>query len=205
MIAHAVSWNWGGGAPGGTVAEKKTEGEIAIKSKKGNTIKKNASKDNPAVHIERSGNDVVKRVSELNEVKKGSGGGGKGKRKHEDEDKQEDKDEKEEEESKADDKIEKNKEGKDVRAGGKKQKQTQKQEEDKKEQKDSAKVVVEEEEEEAREDETTKPTANEKRKAGRPKGAASKSTSAATKNETKKPSKPRNTKGVSGRTRSQKK
>ncbi|KAI0965531.1 hypothetical protein F4678DRAFT_467393 [Xylaria arbuscula] len=67
-----VSWNWGGGAPGGTVAETKDEGEIAIKSKRGNTIKKNASPDNPAVHVERSGNDVVKRASELTVEKKAS-------------------------------------------------------------------------------------------------------------------------------------
>ncbi|RWA10464.1 hypothetical protein EKO27_g4657 [Xylaria grammica] len=60
-----VSWNWGGGAPGGTVAETKDQGDISIKSKRGNTIKKNASPDNPAVHVERSGNDVVKRASEL--------------------------------------------------------------------------------------------------------------------------------------------
>ncbi|GAP85108.1 putative hmg-i hmg-y DNA-binding conserved site protein [Rosellinia necatrix] len=60
-----VSWNWGGGAPAGTVAETKDEGEIAIQSKRGNTIKKNASPDDPAVHVERSGNDVVKRASEL--------------------------------------------------------------------------------------------------------------------------------------------
>ncbi|KAI1826619.1 hypothetical protein F4861DRAFT_545625 [Xylaria intraflava] len=60
-----VSWNWGGGAPGGTVAETKHEGELAIESKRGNTIKKNASHDNPAVRVERSGNDVVKRASEL--------------------------------------------------------------------------------------------------------------------------------------------
>ncbi|KAJ8125917.1 hypothetical protein O1611_g7720 [Lasiodiplodia mahajangana] len=67
-----VSWNWGGGAPGGTVAETKDEGSIAIKSKAGNTIKKNASPDNPAVHIARSGNDVVKRASELTVESKGS-------------------------------------------------------------------------------------------------------------------------------------
>ncbi|KAJ2984778.1 hypothetical protein NUW58_g5882 [Xylaria curta] len=60
-----VSWSWGGGAPGGTVAETKDEGEIAIKSNRGNTIKKNASPGNPAVHVERSGNNVVKRASEL--------------------------------------------------------------------------------------------------------------------------------------------
>ena len=72
-----MSWNWGSGAPGGTVAEKKTSGEVAIKSKRGNTIKKNAEPNNPAIHIERSGNDVVKKASELNVEKKGSGGGGK--------------------------------------------------------------------------------------------------------------------------------
>ena len=90
-----VSWNWGSGKPGGEVAEKKKEGEIAIQSKKGNTIKKNASPDNPAIHVKRSGNDVVKRASELNVEKKGSGGGGGGeKRKKEDDD--EKKDDKEE-------------------------------------------------------------------------------------------------------------
>ena len=60
-----VSWQWSGGRPGGTVAETKSHGDISIQSKKGNTIKKNASADNPAVHVSRSGNDVVKRMSEL--------------------------------------------------------------------------------------------------------------------------------------------
>ena len=50
-----------------------TEGEIAIKTKRGNTVKKNAEPDNPAVHIERSGNDVVKRASELTVEQKASG------------------------------------------------------------------------------------------------------------------------------------
>ncbi|KAL5114278.1 hypothetical protein ACEQ8H_007847 [Pleosporales sp. CAS-2024a] len=61
-----VSWNWGSGKPSGTVAEVKEKGEIAIESNRGNTIKKNASPDNPAVHVERSGNDVIKRANELN-------------------------------------------------------------------------------------------------------------------------------------------
>ncbi|KAI9851916.1 MAG: hypothetical protein M1838_002353 [Thelocarpon superellum] len=60
-----VSWQWSGGRPGGTVAEVKDHGDISIQSKKGNTIKKNADPDNPAVHISRPGNDVVKRASEL--------------------------------------------------------------------------------------------------------------------------------------------
>ncbi|KKY26721.1 putative hmg-i hmg-y dna-binding conserved site [Phaeomoniella chlamydospora] len=71
-----VSWNWGSGHPGGEVAEKKTQGEVSIKSHRGNTIKKIAEPDNPAVHIARSGNDVVKKASELHVDKKG---GGKGK------------------------------------------------------------------------------------------------------------------------------
>ncbi|KAI0005596.1 hypothetical protein F4779DRAFT_621035 [Xylariaceae sp. FL0662B] len=81
-----VSWNWGGSAPGGTVAETKDAGSVAVTSKRGNTIRKKAAPGDPAVRIERSGNDVVKRASELTvEGKKkkssgkgGSGGGGKG-------------------------------------------------------------------------------------------------------------------------------
>ncbi|KAI9832933.1 MAG: hypothetical protein M1819_003963 [Sarea resinae] len=68
-----VSWQWSSGRPGGTAAEIATEGEIAIQSKRGNTIKKNADADNPAVHIERPGNDVVKRASELDVEEKKSG------------------------------------------------------------------------------------------------------------------------------------
>ncbi|KAI1249798.1 hypothetical protein MGN70_009412 [Eutypa lata] len=68
-----VTWKWGSGKPGGTVAETKQEGEIAIKTQRGNTVKKNAEPGNPAVHIERSGNDVVKRTSELTVEQKGSG------------------------------------------------------------------------------------------------------------------------------------
>ena len=55
------------------MAETKSEGEIAIKTKRGNTVKKNAEPHNPAVHIERSGNDVVKRASELTVEQKASG------------------------------------------------------------------------------------------------------------------------------------
>ncbi|EXJ82967.1 hypothetical protein A1O3_06784 [Capronia epimyces CBS 606.96] len=68
-----VSWNWGSGKPGGVVAETKTEGELAITTKRGNKVKKNADPDNPAVRIERSGNDVVKRASELNIEEKANG------------------------------------------------------------------------------------------------------------------------------------
>jgi hypothetical protein len=62
---HPVSWQWSGGRPGGTAAKVAKEGEVAIESKRGNTIKKNADPENPAVHVERPGNDVVKKASEL--------------------------------------------------------------------------------------------------------------------------------------------
>ncbi|KAA6410501.1 MAG: hypothetical protein FRX48_05923 [Lasallia pustulata] len=70
-----ASWQWSGGRPSGEVVEKKTEGELAIQSKKGNTIKKNASADNPALHMARPGNDVVKRQSEVEVVEKAAGSG----------------------------------------------------------------------------------------------------------------------------------
>lgn len=105
----SVSWNWGGGAPGGTVAEKKKEGEVSITSKRGNKIKKNAEPSDPAVAIERSGNNVVKKVSELNiEKKAGGSGGGDNKRKKEDDDEEEDKD----------GGLVENDEGKEVKPGG---------------------------------------------------------------------------------------
>ncbi|OQO10733.1 hypothetical protein B0A48_04033 [Cryoendolithus antarcticus] len=78
-----VSWSWGSGQPGGTAAEVAKEGEISITSKKGNEIKKKASPDNPAVHIERPGNDVVKRASELQVDEKGSSSKGGAEKKDE--------------------------------------------------------------------------------------------------------------------------
>ena len=59
-----VSWNWGSGHPSGTVAEIKAQGSLEITSK-GKKVHKNANTENPAVHVEREGNDVVKRASEL--------------------------------------------------------------------------------------------------------------------------------------------
>ena len=69
-----VSWNWNGSTPGGQVAEKKTEGEVAVQSKRGNTIKKDAKPDDPAIHLARPGNDVVKNQSELQVDEKNAGG-----------------------------------------------------------------------------------------------------------------------------------
>ncbi|WRT68280.1 uncharacterized protein IL334_005256 [Kwoniella shivajii] len=62
-----VSWNWGSGQPSGKVADI-VEGKAEVKSKKGNVISKNGTEEDPAVVITRSGNDVVKRAHELNEV-----------------------------------------------------------------------------------------------------------------------------------------
>ncbi|KAK3324574.1 hypothetical protein B0T19DRAFT_232889 [Cercophora scortea] len=70
-VGDKVSWNWGNSHPAGTVAEVAHEGDISIKTQRGNTVKKNADAENPAVRIERSGNDVVKRASELTVDQKG--------------------------------------------------------------------------------------------------------------------------------------
>ncbi|KAK5132688.1 hypothetical protein LTR08_008732 [Meristemomyces frigidus] len=66
-----VSWQWSGGRPSGTVAEVADEGQVSVTSKKGNEIHRNAEPDNPAVKISRSGNDVVKKASELDVEEKG--------------------------------------------------------------------------------------------------------------------------------------
>lgn len=75
VFALIVSWNWNGSAPSGEVIEKKDEGEVAIQSKRGNTIKKAAQPNDPAVHLARPGNDVVKNQSELNIEEKKAGDG----------------------------------------------------------------------------------------------------------------------------------
>ncbi|KAI9050866.1 hypothetical protein LZ554_004984 [Drepanopeziza brunnea f. sp. 'monogermtubi'] len=59
-----VSWNWGGSHPSGVAAEVK-EGDVFVTSHKGNEITKHGEEGNPAVHIARSGNNVVKKASEL--------------------------------------------------------------------------------------------------------------------------------------------
>ena len=60
-----MSWSYGGGKPTGEVVEKKIDGELSIQSKKGNTITRRGDPENPAVHMAREGNDVVKKQSEL--------------------------------------------------------------------------------------------------------------------------------------------
>lgn len=60
-----VSWSWGSQHPSGTVKEVKDDG-AEVKTKKGNTISKDGSKDDPAVVIETAnGNNAVKNVSRL--------------------------------------------------------------------------------------------------------------------------------------------
>ena len=83
-----ASWNWNGSAPSGEVAEKKDEGEVAIQSKRGNTIKKAAQPNDPAIHLARPGNDVVKNQSEL-DVEEKKADGGEEDNKEEEEDKEE--------------------------------------------------------------------------------------------------------------------
>lgn len=95
-----VSWNWGSGHPGGVAAEVK-EGDVSVVSNRGNKITKHGEEGNPAVHIERSGNDVVKKANELTVDKKGSGSNGtssKSEEKKDDAEEEEDKDDEEEEE-----------------------------------------------------------------------------------------------------------
>ena len=65
-----MTWNWSGGHPKGKVVEVKTSGKLEIESK-GKRVHKNADESNPAVHIGRDGNDVVKRASELNRLRGG--------------------------------------------------------------------------------------------------------------------------------------
>ncbi|KAK5125739.1 hypothetical protein LTR85_012013 [Meristemomyces frigidus] len=66
-----VSWQWSGSRPGGTVNEVVEEGQASVTSKRGNEIHKNASPDDPAVKISRSGNDVVKKAHELDVEEEG--------------------------------------------------------------------------------------------------------------------------------------
>ncbi|KAL9098807.1 MAG: hypothetical protein Q9163_005595 [Psora crenata] len=77
-VGDRASWDWNSAQPEGEVSEKKTEGEVSIQSKRGNTIKKSAQPDDPAIKLSRPGNDVVKNQSELQvEEKKGDESGEK--------------------------------------------------------------------------------------------------------------------------------
>jgi hypothetical protein len=68
----AVSSLRNGNQPSGTVAEVKA-GEASVTSYSENEIKKTGNEEDSAVHIEQSGNDVVKKASELNIEERASG------------------------------------------------------------------------------------------------------------------------------------
>jgi hypothetical protein len=73
-LINAVSWQWSGGRPSGEVAEVKEQGEVIVESNRGNTIKRTANgPEDPAVHVAREGNDVVKNAHELAVEEKANG------------------------------------------------------------------------------------------------------------------------------------
>ena len=67
-----MSPEWGNGNPAGTLEEVASSSAIAIESKNGNSIKKNANEGNPTVHVSQDGNGVVNRASGLE--REGNGG-----------------------------------------------------------------------------------------------------------------------------------
>jgi hypothetical protein len=180
----AVSWNWGDGAPGGKVAETKEHGEIAIQSRRGNTIKKNAEPGNPAVRVERSGNDVVKKASELNVEEKASGGTKK--REH--------KDDKKEEEGNGP--ITENAQGKDVKKQKTDKKSTKTDKKNTKAAEEKEKKREDTKQEQATKNRTNGEAAPKKETPGRPKRSGSGGAKA------KREPKPRSTEGIGSRTRS---
>ena len=74
LTQNTVSWNWNGSHPSGTASEVKP-GEVTVTSHRGNDISKTGDESNPAVHISRSGNDVVKTANELKVESKGEPNG----------------------------------------------------------------------------------------------------------------------------------
>merc|ERR1711939_1048954 len=99
-----VSWSWGSGQPSGTAAEVKA-GDVTVVSHRGNEITKHGEEGNPAVHVERSGNDVVKKASELKVESHGSKSNGTSSEPKKDDEKKEDKKQEEEkQDEKKDDK-----------------------------------------------------------------------------------------------------
>ncbi|KAJ5047252.1 uncharacterized protein L3040_003090 [Drepanopeziza brunnea f. sp. 'multigermtubi'] len=113
-----VSWNWGGSHPSGVAAEVK-EGDVSVTSHKGNEITKHGEEGNPAVHIARSGNDVVKKASELQVDSKASRSNGTSSEAKREEAKDDDKAEGDAEESPEEDSEKSPEEdSRDAKAGG---------------------------------------------------------------------------------------
>ncbi|CAO1630214.1 unnamed protein product [Parajaminaea phylloscopi] len=63
-----VSWNWGNGNPSGTVKEV-VDDTAEVKTKRGNTVKKDGDEENPAIVLDTGKSDAVKRANEINGVK----------------------------------------------------------------------------------------------------------------------------------------
>lgn len=62
-----VAWKWGGGMAEGHVQEVSTD-KMTRETKKGVEVTRNGDKSNPALYIERDGNNVVKKQSEVYKV-----------------------------------------------------------------------------------------------------------------------------------------
>jgi hypothetical protein len=195
-IIGLVSWNWNGSHPSGTASEVKP-GEVTVVSHRGNEISKTGDETNPAVHIDRSGNGVVKLANELNVDKKTSESNTNGAPSTEskkDEEKKEDKQEEKMEEPKEPEKETEKKEEE-----MKEEKKEEKKEEEKKETNGEAQVgdkrkadekadagteekpsEEKSQDDEAKKQKTSNGTAapandeKEKKKPGRPKGNNSK-------------------------------
>jgi len=72
LLSILVSWSWNRAHPSGTAAEAKP-GEVFVTSHQGNEISKIGGASSPDVHIDRSGNDVVRTANELDVESKGQG------------------------------------------------------------------------------------------------------------------------------------
>lgn len=63
LFAPVLSrWSWGNSNPIGTVKEV-IDDTAEVKTKRGNTVKKDGAKENPAVVIDTGNSDAVKKVS----------------------------------------------------------------------------------------------------------------------------------------------
>lgn len=58
-----VSWKWGQGHPTGEVKDV-VDGTAEVKTKRGNTVKKDGDEENPAVVLNTGQSDAIKKVSQ---------------------------------------------------------------------------------------------------------------------------------------------
>lgn len=64
QVGDHVAWKWGGGMAEGHVSEV-SDTKMVKETKPGVDITRNGEPDNPALFIERDGNNVVKKQSEV--------------------------------------------------------------------------------------------------------------------------------------------